>query len=266
MADTLMVNSKFTASTFKQTFQSLTAVPDVLYPSLNFSAFDVQPDMSTISDVVPHTAQVVFLSINRFERKKNLNLAIKAYSKLKEKLSNAKADSGAVQWKHVHLVMAGGYDNQNAENIEHFEELDAIVKEENLENSITFLRSFSDSQKVALLERCDCLLYTPSNEHFGIVPIEAMYCRRPVIAVNSGGPLETVAGETRKGEPQTGFLCDPDPEAFAEAMRRICSDKRAAEGFGRNGRERVNTRFSFEAFQTQLAAAVESLAKGKKDV
>jgi hypothetical protein len=51
----------------------------------------------------------------------------------------------------------------------------------------------SDIEKVALLQRCSCLLYTPANEHFGITPLEAMYCSRPVIAVNSGGPLETIA-------------------------------------------------------------------------
>jgi len=33
----------------------------------------------------------------------------------------------------------------------------------------------SDAEKVALIRACTCLLYTPSNEHFGITPLEAMY-------------------------------------------------------------------------------------------
>lgn len=37
------------------------------------------------------------------------------------------------------------------------------------------------------------LLYTPANEHFGIVPIESMYLECPVIAISSGGPKETVS-------------------------------------------------------------------------
>jgi len=36
------------------------------------------------------------------------------------------------------------------------------------------------------------LIYTPTNEHFGIVPLEAMYMEKPVIACNSGGPTETI--------------------------------------------------------------------------
>lgn len=65
----------------------------------------------------------------------------------------------------------------------------------------------SDAEKVALLRRCKCLLYTPSNEHFGITPLEAMYCKRAVIAVGSGGPLETVvvrAGGSGEGGERSG--------------------------------------------------------------
>ena len=36
------------------------------------------------------------------------------------------------------------------------------------------------------------MVYTPSFEHFGIVPIEAMAAGRPVVAVDSGGPKESV--------------------------------------------------------------------------
>ena len=48
---------------------------------------------------------------------------------------------------------------------------------------------------------CHALLYTPSGEHFGIVPLEAMHCRLPVVAVNDAGPKESVADGI------TGFLC-----------------------------------------------------------
>lgn len=109
--------------------------------------------------------------------------------------------------------MAGGFDPRNTENIEHFTELTQLCAEEGLAADVTFLRSFSDAEKVSLLHRCSCLLYTPSNEHFGIVPLEAMYCKRAVIAVNSGGPLETVVAHesldpSKRVNGQTGFLCE----------------------------------------------------------
>lgn len=73
-------------------------------------------------------------------------------------------------------------------------------------NRVRFIRSFTDAEKRKLLEECSAVVYTPSHEHFGIVPIETMAAMRPVIAVNNGGPLESVA------DGETGFLCPPTAE------------------------------------------------------
>ena len=50
--------------------------------------------------MIPPTAKMVFLSINRYERKKNLQLALEALAWLKNVVSET-------EWIGVHLVMAG---------------------------------------------------------------------------------------------------------------------------------------------------------------
>lgn len=80
---------------------------------------------------------------------------------------------------------------------------------------VFLLPSFTDEQRAALLAACTAVLYTPQNEHFGIVPLEAMASGRPVIACDSGGPTESVQHGI------TGFLCKPSPDAFAHAMRML---------------------------------------------
>ena len=101
MADSVLVNSNFTAETFLSTFTSLCSNrPRVLYPSLNFSSFDKPVVKEKIEDLIPPTAKCVFLSINRYERKKNLNLALEALDWLRNIISDE-------EWKDVHLVMAG---------------------------------------------------------------------------------------------------------------------------------------------------------------
>ncbi|CAB4001564.1 Alpha-1,3 1,6-mannosyltransferase ALG2 [Paramuricea clavata] len=240
MADCVLVNSNFTAQTFFRTFTSLTNTnPRVLYPSLNFKAYDAEIDLCDSIEGIPSIAKVVFLSINRFERKKNLQLALKALENLKSKISSE-------EWKTTHLVMAGGYDERVAENKEHYLELLDFAKENNISDHVTLIRSFSDQEKLTLFARSSCLIYTPTNEHFGIVPIEAMYMRRPVIAVNTGGPLETVLHE------ETGYLCEPNEEAFSDAMRNVIKESDIVETFGKRGRQHVISNFSFDAFSENL--------------
>ena len=75
------------------------------------------------------------------------------------------------------LIMAGGYDSRVAENVEHLKELTSLREDLNLTpEDVVFLQSPSDSEKTRLLHTSHVLLYTPSGEHFGIVPLEAMYC------------------------------------------------------------------------------------------
>ena len=101
MADGVLVNSNFTAETFLSIFTSLQSNhPHVLYLSLNFSSFDKPVVKEEVEDLIPPTAKCIFLSINRYERKKNLNVALEALDWLRNIVSDK-------EWKDVHLVMAG---------------------------------------------------------------------------------------------------------------------------------------------------------------
>ncbi|XP_068830574.1 alpha-1,3/1,6-mannosyltransferase ALG2 [Capricornis sumatraensis] len=246
MADCILVNSRFTAAVFKETFKSLSHIdPAVLYPSLNIVSFDCAiPEK--LDDIVPQGKKFIFLSINRYERKKNLTLALEALVKLRGRLTSQ-------DWDKVHLIIAGGYDERVLENVQHYQELKKMVQQSDLGQYVTFIRSCSDKQKISLLRGCTCVLYTPSNEHFGIVPLEAMYMQCPVIAVNSGGPLESIVHSV------TGFLCDPDPEHFSEAIEKFIHEPSLKATMGLAGRNWVKEKFSPEAFTEQLYQYVTKL-------
>ncbi len=75
MAHKVLVNSMFTARVFRRTFPSIRTAPEVLYPSLDTAKFD---SFRKVVEVRPFQ-HFTFLSINRYERKKNLPLAIQAF-------------------------------------------------------------------------------------------------------------------------------------------------------------------------------------------
>ena len=116
-------------------------------------------------------------------------------------------------------------------------------------------RSPDDAELQALLAGSRALLYTPPCEHFGYVPIEAMAAGRPVVAVEAGGPTETVVDGV------TGFLRPPTAAAFADALHTLVTDPAAADRLGAAGRARVEAHFSLAAFGERLEEIVTAAAR-----
>lgn len=83
------------------------------------------------------------------------------------------------------LVIAGGYDRRLRENVEYYDELRALAEGLGVDDKVKYMRSFTDDEKTRLLASARAVLYTPANEHFGIVPIEV--CRRPARCRPEGG-------------------------------------------------------------------------------
>ncbi len=63
-------------------------------------------------------------------------------------------------------------------------------------SNITFIEKSSDILIAQYMQNCRALLF-PGEEDFGIVPLEAQACGKPVIAFGQGGALETVVGLER---------------------------------------------------------------------
>ena len=238
-ADRILVNSQFTAEIFRRTFPHCPLAPEVVYPGVAAISGESSKDM-------PQEGEIVLLSINRYERKKNVALALEALALLRAQLAPAR-------FATVRLVIAGGYDERLADNRETLRSLQARTRELGLESHVVFLQSITTQEREALFLRCRVVLYTPENEHSGYVPLEAMAAGQPVVAVKSGGPRETI----RHGE--TGLLCDPTPDAFAAALHELVVNPALAQRMGQAGRVHVDRFFSLRAFGERLNSIVEGL-------
>jgi glycosyltransferase involved in cell wall biosynthesis len=117
--------------------------------------------------------------------------------------------------------------------------------ERNAPPTTRFLGRVSDEDIRALYRRAAVALL-PGEEDFGIVPLEAQACGRPVVALSRGGALETV----KPGE--TGLLVDElSAEAFADAVADAV-DRRFDAGTIRRHAEQ----FSRSRFGDEIAALV----------
>lgn len=111
-----------------------------------------------------------------------------------------------------------------------------------------------DEEKRELMRRATAVLYTPSNEHFGIVPLEAMYMKCCVIAPNNGGPRETIL------DGETGFLVSAEADSFAEKMAYLVKNEAEIVSMGDAGRTRVQSAFTMQHFASQLESLIRILA------
>ncbi|KAI8552429.1 hypothetical protein RHMOL_Rhmol06G0266300 [Rhododendron molle] len=207
-----------------------------------------------------------FLSVNRFERKKNVELAICAFSLLQtlggdvQGLNVADATLTVVGKSiYFQLEYRRGFDKRLRENVEYLEELKSLADRKGVSHKVKFMTSCSTAERNMLLSQCLCVLYTPKDEHFGIVPLEAMAAYKPVIACSSGGPVETIKNGV------TGFLCDPSPREFSSAMEKFIGDPQMAERMGSEARQHVIESFSTKIFGQHLNQILLDVARRKED-
>ncbi|KNC34807.1 hypothetical protein FF38_13529, partial [Lucilia cuprina] len=113
---------------------------------------------------------------------------------------------------------------------------------------VLFLPSVDSQLKNYLLKNAALLAYTPTNEHFGIVPLEGMLYETPVLATNTGGCLETIVDN------ETGWLRSADITEWYEVLMKVLKmSKQELHEMGVKGRSRVCSNFNMDNLKSDLS-------------
>lgn len=91
-----------------------------------------------------------------------------------------------------------------------------------------------------LYRRSKIILALADNEPFGLIPIEAMSCGSPVVAINEGGYKETVI------DGKTGYLVEKDPKKLAEKLNSLVSSPKKITKMGEAGREQILNNWTWD--------------------
>jgi glycosyltransferase involved in cell wall biosynthesis len=103
---------------------------------------------------------------------------------------------------------------------------------------VSFAGAIAREQVPALMCAADVVVTVPWYEPFGIVPLEAMACGRPVVGSAVGGLLDTVVPGV------TGELVPPrHPDLLAATLRDLLADPERRAAYGRAGRRRAVERY-----------------------
>jgi len=161
-----------------------------------------------------------WLSVSRIDKWKRIDLQLEAFRLLPDKK----------------LVIAGKI----------YPEFEHLVH--GAPQNVTFLGPVPDEELLTLYGRCRGFLTTAIDEDYGLTPLEAMACEKPVVAVCEGGYQETVA------HGYTGFLVAPHAADIAKAIRNVDTDP---SRFGHEARKRAEL-FDYKIFKEQIKMYVHT--------
>ena len=111
-----------------------------------------------------------------------------------------------------------------------------LTAELGLTDRVEFAGAVSDDDLIELYAHARAVVYVPYDEDYGYVTLEAFLARKPIVTTrDSGGPLEFVVDGVN------GLVCDPAPEALADAINRVGGDSSLAASLGDAGYDRART-------------------------
>jgi glycosyltransferase involved in cell wall biosynthesis len=159
----------------------------VVPPGVEFSTLNKKPQKKMRQKYRLPEKGTILLCLGRMVPAKGYHHAISSLAELKKTYREP-----------VYLALFGGSTHPTAkEEIEYRQFLETKVKELGLESDVMFRPSVPHDQVHEVFSCADIFLMSSEHEPFGLVTIEAMAMKLPVIAANSGGSLNLIIHNQR---------------------------------------------------------------------
>ncbi|WP_054813682.1 glycosyltransferase [Nocardia arizonensis] len=186
----------------------------------------VDPDAFGASGGAPaRGARHRLVGVGRLLRRKGFDVGVRALAELPD----------------TELVIAGGAVGDDVDDDGEGRRLRRIAVEHGVQERLRVLGPVSHVGMARLYRSADVVLCTPWYEPLALVPLEAMSCRRPVVATAVGGLRDTVVDGV------TGRLLDSsDPHEVARAVRQLLDDPILRETWGAAAEDRARSGYSWD--------------------
>ena len=191
-----------------------------------------------------HHSDKILLSLSRLVKRKGHDIVIRAIQIVKEKIPEIK------------YLIAGTGDNPYKKMLKQ------LVKDLELQSYVHFVGYIEENKKPLLYNASDVYIMNSldtdqkgDSEGFGITFLEANACGKPVIGTNVGGIPDALDNNV------SGILVEPnDPNATAEAIIQLFSNKIFYNKLSVNGLSRVNNQFSLSNIGGKYQRIISSIS------
>src|SRR4051812_20769438 len=159
------------------------------------------------------------------------------------------------------LVVVGGPPLESVDADPEVRRLRAVAAEVGVADRLVFAGSVGRDDVPGWVRSADVVLAVPWYEPFGITPLEAMACGRPVVATAVGGLVDSVV------DGETGDLVPPrDPERLGEVVAALLADEERRAAYGAAGVRRARARYRWSRVVADTEAVYRQVLAGARRV
>jgi glycosyltransferase involved in cell wall biosynthesis len=229
-SDLIVANSQAFRRDFLTLFSRLSDKTIAIHNGVDLAEFN-----GAASSACEANGRRYLLSIAAHNEKKSLDVLIRAFADI------ARTDPEL----ELFLVGDGPLRKQ----------LEQLARSLSLDARVRFLGRQDRPAIAKLLHGCELFVLPSKSEPFGIVVLEALACRKPVVATNTGGIPEIIESGAN------GILVEPEqPAELARAISRVLADRNLGAAVAERGYATVEKQFRWENTGTAYEAAFANLA------
>ena len=172
----------------------------------------------------------IILTVSRLassEKLKGVDCVIRAMQKIKEEVPD------------IQYIVAGTGDD--------IIRLSGLAKQNGVQEMVLFVGEITDEQLRSYYQNCDIFVLPSKKEGFGIVFLEAMFFKKPVIGGNFGGSRDVI------DDGNTGLLVNfGDINQLSQKIIELLTDKQKSIDMGKAGYSRLSDMYTFSHFEKNL--------------
>jgi glycosyltransferase involved in cell wall biosynthesis len=177
----------------------------------------------------------ILLYLSRIDAKKGLDVLLPAFAQLHREHPDCL------------LVIAGGGPEEIVRKFQ------AQAAREHISDAVLWTGFLEGESKLAAFAAASVFVLPSYSENFGIAAVEALAAGLPCVLSTGVAVAEDVAAA------EAGLVAPPEPDALAEALRKLFSDENLRQSCAQRARALASNRFSLEAMGKNLSAAYRDI-------
>jgi glycosyltransferase involved in cell wall biosynthesis len=205
----------------------------VVNPGLDLDRFNTHVDSSETERVRERIGGPLVLTVSRLWPGKNIETALRAFQQVSKRIPQARC------------VIVGDGPSRPL--------LVQTARQLGIDEKVTFVGDLAHDKLASYYAACDVFVFPALAEPWGLTPLEAMACGKPVVAAADGGPREFIKDWV------DGVLVEPsNSDSYAEAVIQLLRNPTLSRSIGEAAAKKAQS-YTWESMAIQVSQVYETL-------